>query len=91
MSDAKAVAAKTAKMLSTLPKEERHNAVESLRRLSAYLAWFKWHESFKHDRNGRDMAELAVRQVNDGVYDTVWRGYRSTPYPFFDYWEKLAC
>lgn len=59
--------------------------------LSAYLAWFKWHESFKHDRNGRDMAELAVRQVNDGVYDTVWRGYRSTPYPFFDYWEKLAC
>lgn len=61
------------------------------RRLSAYLAWFKWHESFKHDRNGRDMAELAVRQVNDGVYDTVWRGYRSTPYPFFDYWEKLAC
>ena len=37
------------------------------------------------------MAELAVRQVNDGVYDTVWREYRSTPYPFFGYWEKLTC
>ena len=33
MSDAKAVAAKTAKMLSALPKKERRNAVESLRRL----------------------------------------------------------
>lgn len=61
------------------------------RRLSAYLAWFKWYESFKHDRTGRDMAELAVRQVSEGVYDTVWREYRNAPYPFFDFWEKKAC
>lgn len=33
MANAKAVAAKTAKMLSALPKQERRNAVESLRRL----------------------------------------------------------
>ncbi len=61
------------------------------RRLSAYLAWFKWRESFKQDRSRRDMAELAVRQAGGGVYDTVWRGYRDAPYPFFDYWERKAC
>ena len=33
MANAKAVAAKTAKILSALPKQERGNAVESLRRL----------------------------------------------------------
>ena len=60
------------------------------RRLSAYLAWFKWHESFKHDRDGRDLAELAVRQVGDGTYDTTWRGYRDAAYPFFGYWEAQA-
>ncbi len=60
------------------------------RRLAAYLAWFKWRESFKHDRTGRDMAGLAVRQVSEGAYDTVWREYKNAPYPFFDYWEKKA-
>ena len=58
------------------------------RRLSAYMAWFKWRESFKQDRNGRDMAELAVRQVTEGIYDTPRDAYWDDPYPFFDYWER---
>ena len=81
MGNAGTVAARAAKMLSALTAEERREAVESLRRL----------ESFKQDRNGRDMAELAVRQVTEGVYDTPRDAYWDDPYPFFDYWERQAC
>lgn len=41
------------------------------RRPSAYLAWLKWCKTSKRDRTGCDMAELAVRQVGEGVYGTV--------------------
>ncbi len=61
------------------------------RRLGAYMAWFKWRESFKQDRTSRDMAALAVRQAIEGCYDTTRSGMRQDPYPFFGYWERQAC
>ena len=60
----------------------------SSRRLENYLAWFKWELSFKNGRNAMEMSELVVKQAVQGTYDTTWREYKNTPYPFYEYWEK---
>ena len=59
----------------------------SSRRLENYLAWFKWEHSFKNGRNAMEMSELIVKQAVQGTYDTTWREYKNTPYPFWDYWQ----
>lgn len=64
---------------------ERFRGV-STRHLGAYLAWFKWTRSF--DRKDGALAELAMKQVAQGTYDTKWRDYKNAPYLFMDYWEK---
>lgn len=60
----------------------------STRRLDNYLAWFKWRLTFKRGRTPRDCAELVVKQATSGTYETTWRSYKETSYPFWDYWEK---
>ena len=60
----------------------------STRRLDNYLAWFKWRMSFDRDRTPQEAAELVVKQAAQGTYETKWRGYKDTPYPFWDYWQK---
>lgn len=60
------------------------------RRLDGYLAWFKWLYSFKRERTAADMAELAVRQLSNAMYDTSWRKCKDTPHPFMEYWGKVA-
>lgn len=58
------------------------------RRLANYLAWFKWRLSFDRDRTPQEAAELVVKQAAQGTYETKWREYRDTPYPFWDYWQN---
>lgn len=60
------------------------------RRLSNYLAWFKWIWSFKVRKSAEQLADLIVRQATKFTYETTWREYKVTPYPFFDYWIKQA-
>lgn len=60
------------------------------RRLANYLAWFKWRLSFSHARTPQEMAELVVKQASQGTYETTWRGYKDTPYPFSEYWNDDA-
>lgn len=60
------------------------------RRLWNYLAWFKWIWSFRRSRTAGEAAELVAKQVAANPYKTTWRGYRETPYPFYDYWMKQA-
>ena len=60
------------------------------RRLGNYLAWFKWIWSFKVRKSAEQLADLIVRQAARFTYETTWRGYKVTPYPFFDYWVKQA-
>lgn len=60
------------------------------RRLENYLAWFKWRLSFEGGRERSEMPALVVKQAAQGTYDTTWREYRDTPYPFWDYWEGKA-
>lgn len=62
----------------------------STRRLENYLTWFKWEHSFKSGRTSQEMSELVIKQAVQGTYDTTWREYRNTPYPFWDYWESAA-
>ena len=62
----------------------------STRRLSNYLAWFKWMWTFKVHRAADELAGLIVRQASKATYETSWRSYKVTPYPFFDYWVKQA-
>ena len=62
----------------------------SSRRLENYLAWFKWCWSFKSTRTAKDMSKLVIKQAVQGTYDTTWREYKNTPYPFWDYWENQA-
>lgn len=62
----------------------------STRRLANYLAWFKWAWSFRIRRSAAQLAELIVKQATGNTYETSWRGYRATPYPFYDYWVKQA-
>lgn len=58
------------------------------RRLHNYLVWFKWAEMSKRLGGRNDAEALMANQVGKGSYRTTWRGYRDTPYPFMDYWEK---
>ena len=60
------------------------------RRLWNYLAWFKWRWTFKLGRTAEEVADMVVRHVAGGSYKTTWRKCKSTPYPFYDYWEKQA-
>ena len=60
------------------------------RRLWNYLAWFKWIWCFKVGRSAEEVADMVVRHVAGGSYKTTWRRCKSTPYPFYDYWEKQA-
>ena len=62
----------------------------STRRLANYLTWFKWEYSFKSGRTADEMSELVVKQVVQGTYDTTWREYKNTPYPFWEYWSKKS-
>lgn len=65
---------------------ERFRGV-SMRRLGAYLAWFKWTRGFA-PAGGAKLRELAMRQVAQGTYDTKWRDYKNAPYLFMDYWTR---
>ena len=58
----------------------------STRRLWNYLAWFKWIWSFKAGRAADQVAELIVKQVSGCPYLRSWREYKTTPYPFSEYW-----
>lgn len=60
----------------------------STRRLEKYLAWFKWDRSFRRGKTAADTAEVALRQLAGGTYETTWRKCKDTPYPFFEYWES---
>lgn len=60
------------------------------RRLSSYLAWFKWIWSFKVRKSAEQLAGLIVRRATKFTYETTWREYKVAPYPFFDYWIKQA-
>ncbi|MBR0406257.1 MAG: IS1595 family transposase [Eggerthellaceae bacterium] len=62
----------------------------SSRRLGNYLAWFKWTRSFKIRRSAEELADLIVKQAATGTYETSWRQYKVTPYPFYEYWVKQA-
>ena len=58
----------------------------SSRRLSNYLTWFCWIESFKALRKGSDWKNLMVKHIVNGFYETRIRDYPQTPYPFGEYW-----
>lgn len=91
---------------ATLAKEHAINHVNSVhsrlkefidhfhgvatRRLDNYLAWFKWMWSFKTQRTSREAIELMLRQVAENPYKTTWSHYKTTPYPFYEYWVKQA-
>lgn len=62
----------------------------STRRLWNYLAWFKWIWSFGYSRTAKETAGLVIEQAGLNPYRTTWRNYKSTPYPFYDYWVKQA-
>ena len=59
----------------------------STKHLAAYMAWFKWMECFRSGHGAGETAELAVRQLAGGTYQTPWRGYKLKESPFMDYWE----
>ena len=58
----------------------------SSRRLSNYLIWFQWLESFKKLESDTMRKNLAIKHMGTGSYRTAWREYRDTPYPFGDYY-----
>jgi transposase-like protein len=60
------------------------------RRLSNYLVWFCWLESFKTLYKSEERKDLMVKHLANGTYETHIRDYPSTPYPFGEYWG-LAC
>lgn len=60
------------------------------RRLDGYLAWFKWWRSFKRERTAEGFAELAVKQLAHGNYETSRRKRKDTPYLFMEYWESAV-
>jgi len=62
----------------------------STRRLWNYLAWFKWLWTFRVQRSVAQLEALIVKQVTQSTYETTWRGYKKTPYPFYDFWVKQA-
>ena len=57
----------------------------STRRLSNYLAWFKWIETFKCTNNAQTTCSLVIKQLFQGDYQTTWRSYKATARPFMDY------
>lgn len=60
------------------------------RRLENYLSWFKWIWSFKIHKSANQLADLVIKQATKFTYETTWREYKVTPYPFFEYWVKQA-
>ncbi len=62
----------------------------SSRRLPNYLVWFQWLESFKKLDDDAMRKELAIKHIASGSYDTKWREYKDTPYPFGDYYGWAA-
>ena len=59
----------------------------STRRLSNYLAWFKWIETFRRANSAQNTCNLVIKQLFQGDYRTTWRSYKATERPFMDYWE----
>jgi len=57
------------------------NGVSS-RRLSNYLVWFQWLESFKKLEDNAMRKGLAIKHIASGFYDTKWSEYKNSPYPF---------